>query len=445
MAGSRARVPLLLALGLLSAGTHRGQPPIELRLHHVHVRVDDPGEVLDEVAGRLGGSKVILQGHGPAVRAGREYIVLDREDGRTHETQEPPIEPAAAYADARAWLAAAAAAIIPDDFGGAAISRGVAGRRVAAFAFAASDLEKAVAALRAQGRTPMAHSADGARFRLPSGAILEVVPETEGPDAFWCPMHPTVRAPFARPCPLCGMALVPIPPPQVGEYKLDVTVRPGRRGRGIAGLRIVVREPQTLAPVRQFLDVHERPLHLFLISRDLERFAHVHPTLGADGAFELDERFPDGEYMVVADFVPVGGTPQMLQKMIATAGSSGSMSAGPRLVAGPAEQTIEGLRIRIDASGLRSLESGRVRFHAADASTGAPATDLEPYLGASGHLLVVSSDLTSAIHAHPEGAATGGPEVVFDPILPAPGLYKVWLQVQRKGRVVTAPFVIEAR
>ena len=42
--------------------------------------------------------------------------------------------------------------------------------------------------------------------------------DLDRPDAFWCPMHPDVRAADAGKCPLCGMTLVPIPPPRVGEY-----------------------------------------------------------------------------------------------------------------------------------------------------------------------------------------------------------------------------------
>ena len=42
-----------------------------------------------------------------------------------------------------------------------------------------------------------------------------VVRDTDRPDAFWCPMHPDVRSPDAETCHLCGMALVPIPPPKL--------------------------------------------------------------------------------------------------------------------------------------------------------------------------------------------------------------------------------------
>ncbi len=70
-------------------------------------------------------------------------------------------------------------------------------------------------------------------------------------------------------------------------------------------------------------------------------------------------------------------------------------------------------------------------------------TDLEPYLGASAHLLIVSVDLTEAIHGHPQGEGSG-PVLSFAPLIPQPGPYKLWIQFQRGGRVSTASFVIEA-
>ena len=75
------------------------------------------------------------------------------------------------------------------------------------------------------------------------------------------------------------------------------------------------------------------------------------------------------------------------------------------------------------------------------AATGAEVPDLEPYLGARAHMLLVSADLTEAIHGHPED--DGRPALTFTPIVPTPGDYKVWVQVQRRGVVITVPFWIK--
>ena len=68
-------------------------------------------------------------------------------------------------------------------------------------------------------------------------------------------------------------------------------------------------------------------------------------------------------------------------------------------------------------------------------------TDLEPYLGASAHLLVVPVDLTEALHGHPTEDGRG-PSIAFAPLVPREGRYKVWIQFQRGGKVSIAAFVI---
>ena len=255
-------------------------------------------------------------------------------------------------------------------------------------------------------------------------------------------MHPDVRAPGAATCPICAMPLVPIPPPRIGEYKLDVTLLP-RAGGGAAGLTLTVRDPDTADPVNSFIEVHERRLHLFLISRDLSQFAHVHPEERSDGSFELRHDLAAGEYMLIADFLPTAGTAQLVQRAVVTPGYAGPIFApAPALTASPAEQVAGGMRIRLEPEPLRPRRESLLRFVISDVDSGLPVTNLEPYLGAAGHMLIVSSDLSAAVHGHPEGIRSPGPVVTFSPTFPAPGMYKLWVQFQRRGQVVTASFVV---
>ena len=83
---------------------------------------------------------------------------------------------------------------------------------------------------------------------------------------------------------------------------------------------------------------------------------------------------------------------------------------------------------------------------------GIPVKDLEPYLAAWGHTLVLSENGEEYVHAHPiEYLPTdvtdphGGPEVTFDALFPKPGRYRIWTQFKRKGTVTTTTFVVEAR
>ena len=253
---------------------------------------------------------------------------------------------------------------------------------------------------------------------------------------FWCPMHPDERADARRACSICGMQLVPMPPAAFATYPVDLRATTTLAG---ARLRLTVRHPATNAIVRRFAIVHERPMHLFVVGDDAGFFAHDHPVQQSDGVFMLDVTLPHpGAFMAIAEFLPEGGTPQTFQQIFTTAGSP-ARRPPPALDAGA--KLADGVRVALDASQLRGGSSAPLVVTIEDGTSGAPVNDIEPYLGARAHLFAISSDLTEAIHGHPDGARTGA--LTFVPLLPRPGRYMIWLQFQRGGQVSTVPFVID--
>ena len=61
------------------------------------------------------------------------------------------------------------------------------------------------------------------------------------------------------------------------------------------------------ANIRFLQFVHERPMHLVVVSHDLVDFAHVHPELAVDDAYEVRHVFPRaGVYRLFADYTPPG-------------------------------------------------------------------------------------------------------------------------------------------
>jgi catechol 2,3-dioxygenase-like lactoylglutathione lyase family enzyme len=256
---------------------------------------------------------------------------------------------------------------------------------------------------------------------------------------FACPMHPDQQADVAAKCGICGMRMVKVPPPRLDAYPVDLRVTPTTGG---ARLRLTVRDPRTRATVRTFAIVHERPMHLFVVGDSLAFFAHEHPAPQPDGVFLIDVALPKaGPYMAIAEFLPQGGTPQTFQQMFTT-GEAFPRPANPPVDL--AAKTIDGVRVSLDASQVRAGDTRPLVFRVEDATTSAPVTDLEPYLGATAHLLMVPVDLTEAVHGHPnEQFREGG--ITFTPLVPHAGRYKAWIQFQRAGRVSTASFVIEVR
>ena len=264
-------------------------------------------------------------------------------------------------------------------------------------------------------------------------ALLSAQPPVE----FTCPMDPEVRSPQPGKCPKCGMKLEAGIRDQV-EYplRLDVTPKQIPSGREIE-LTFRGSDPKTGKPVTRFEIVHEKLFHLFIVSQDLEYFVHTHPEPQPDGAFGLRTTLPKaGTYRLLADYYPVGGTPQLTPKTITTEGcTAGLEPAAPKPDTGP--QRGENLEVELTMeppqpiAGKKTLLFFKLK----------PAQGIEPYLGAWGHMLAASNDLIDLIHSHPS-LADGGPQTQFDVYFPREATYRVWVQFQRLGKVNTVVFTV---
>jgi hypothetical protein len=403
---------------------------------------------------------VALRGLGQGLRIGDYYLLLAPHDRPPQEQAERDV--AADLQAAVAWFAASGIGVAAEDL--PLLRRLALVERLPLdhVAFASSDFARVVARL-AQGTKPVAQSADAALFVLAGGARVEVVPAADVPEPYWCPMHPDVRSNASGSCPLCGMVLTLIPPPRLREYHLRAQVLPGGSGGGFGRLRLSIERPEDGAPVRDLVVVHERPLHIFVIGRDLEHFAHVHPDSVAPGLFQLDHEAAPGEYVVIADFLPSDGTAQLVHRAVVTPGFAGRLRLVPPPLAvdvpdmhgigrqappgsprwGSAAKVVDGTRVRLDVGSLIAGRPGILRFTLSDAASGAPVIDLESFLGAPGHVLITRTDLTEAVHGHPQPQTSNLAVVSFAPQLPSAGVYKLWAQFQRNGRVITVPFVVE--
>jgi hypothetical protein len=255
---------------------------------------------------------------------------------------------------------------------------------------------------------------------------------------FVCPMDPEIRAKGPGRCAKCGMALVAgIPRPVEYPVNLSITPRQAPPGRPLR-LEFRVREPKTGAAVKKFEVVHERLFHLFVVSHDLEYFAHEHPEPQPDASFALSAKLPKpGIYRLLADYYPSGGTPQLTAKTIITQGFTLPLS---RAIGIPKQDLApkQGVTLELDPpealAGLKTRLILRVP----------PPLDLEPYLGAWAHLLAASHDLIDTIHAHPS-LAEGGPEIQFELIFPRAATYRLWIQIQRSAQVHTLAFTVRVR
>ncbi len=279
------------------------------------------------------------------------------------------------------------------------------------------------------------------------------------------------------------LALAPI------QYAVEVkpagTVAPGAP----VTLNIAMKDPSG-QPVKDLAIVHDKPLHFLVVSSDLSWYLHDHPTRNPDGTFTTNITFPHaGDFRLFSDFTPAaeGAGNQVVQSSLAVPGSA------------PAR-----VPLKVDALELIDIGDGysaRLRCNADDYIPGhdtllrftvqrdnAPLADLEPYLGAMGHLVIFSEDLKHFVHAHPlsaedlnmlkpgaekKPAADSKPkdthshgghdhahhlsagmkhpddyadghkaDIAFHVNFPAPGHYKMFAQFQHKSKVLTVPWTV---
>jgi hypothetical protein len=196
-------------------------------------------------------------------------------------------------------------------------------------------------------------------------------------------------------------------------------------------------------PLENFSISHEKLLHLIIVSEDLRDFRHIHPGYDGEGVFRVITQFANGgRYKWFADFVPVGGETLTRIGWLTVDGKPlyDTPAAAPdsQLV-----QAADGIQAELVLSDTKPGADTQLTFRFKDEKTGKEIDDLQPYLGAAGHVVILSGDAETYLHVHPVDEQSGGPEARFQTEFPSAGIYKIWGQFQRDGRVVTFPYVVQ--
>ncbi len=248
-----------------------------------------------------------------------------------------------------------------------------------------------------------------------------------------------------------------------------------------------ISDAKTGEPTKDFSVVHDKLMHLIVVSRDLSWFNHIHPKYEGNGTFKVTTTLPRaGSYKLYADYTPKGKTQEVAPHEFATTGtalSATNVSPSPdkmngawmtkRVVSHPEGQpyTKGGATYEVALMPMPfPIKAGAdtmLHFQVRDAK-GAPVKDLQPYLGAMGHAVILSSDTKQYLHSHPMEAGeegkphdmskmgdmsamkhsdppkSGGPDVMFHTNMPAAGNYKAWGQFMHRGKIISAAFVVNA-
>ena len=220
-----------------------------------------------------------------------------------------------------------------------------------------------------------------------------------------------------------GYTLQPVTAP-AGEFAFRITGPDGR-------------------PVTRYEVAHDKRMHLIVARRDLSGFRHVHPELAADGTWQVASPLAGpGVWRAFADFTPSGGEPLTLGVDVTVPGA-----LADRPLPAPAASTqVDGYTVTLSGT----PQPGRTsRLTLTVSRDGRPVTDLQPYLGAYGHLVALRQGDLAYLHVHPEGApgdgrTPAGPAVTFSAEVPSAGTYRLFLDFRHGDAVHTAEFTVVA-
>lgn len=294
--------------------------------------------------------------------------------------------------------------------------------------------------------------------------------------SYTCPMHPEfVSANKNDKCPKCGMSLVEKKENSINEnhsklhsdkYTLKLTTVPEhpKTGEDIT-LNFSLLNNETKQQIKNLVTVHEKIFHLIIVSSNLTYFDHLHPEMNADGSLSVKTKFENGgKYILFADLTPEGE-------------SSNQVFDIPLEIKGnPVENTIMTPRNTFETDGFTATMSTDPTDLIINKSTeivvnikknGKHVTDLKNYLGALGHMVIISEDGSKYLHVHPmsisdeskehdhseskemkmdsDKITKSGPSVVFHTEFHDAGIYKVFAQFNPGGKLLTTNFVIKVK
>ncbi|WIV56052.1 hypothetical protein [Amycolatopsis nalaikhensis] len=258
-----------------------------------------------------------------------------------------------------------------------------------------------------------------------SAATSETADHGEGHDTAM-PGHAGMAAADALPGGLASSKdgytfTVADPTPEPGRFSFTITGPDGK-------------------PVTAFDVEHEKRLHLIVVRRDTAGFQHVHPDLAPDGTWSVPLTLPAaGSYRAFADFAPTGGKPMTLGADLSVAGDYQPAAYAPSRTA-----RVDGYTVELAGD----LTAGKTSPLTLTVSRdGVPVTDLQPYLGAYGHLVALREGDLAYLHVHPDGEpgdgkTAAGPQVRFAAEVPSAGTYRLFLDFRHGDVVRTAEFTL---
>jgi hypothetical protein len=202
-------------------------------------------------------------------------------------------------------------------------------------------------------------------------------------------------------------------------------------------------------------------IHLIIVRQDLGVIIHRHPPIGSDGRVAQPIHFTSpGPYRVLVDVYPaVKGAPRNFQ-LHADLRVAGPYRPRPLPAFKPVD-TVGGYRIELRAP-KRIHPIDPVTLTATIRSPSGKLVVFHPWYGALAHAIFFRAGSLDYFHTHVCGPNTPGCTSIFGrakvvgrpagpgklkvgALLPVAGTWRLFLQFQDRGRIITAPFTLTVR
>lgn len=227
------------------------------------------------------------------------------------------------------------------------------------------------------------------------------------------------------------------------QWKITVPSQPYQTGQETT-IAWELRDKDNNLPVRNLEVTHEKTSHLIIVSKDLGIFQHLHPDVVGPGKLQVKTDFPKaGEYVLFFQFTTPDKGEQLLRTKLKVDGKQRTIS---HLKPDSQVKTVDGYTFKLGSYPTKANANAELTFHIE--KDGKPVKDIQPYLGAGGHAVIINKDTSAFLHAHPQAEAEGGfyrSPVTFHTLAPEPGMYKAWGQFQLNGKVQTVDFTFEVK
>ena len=192
---------------------------------------------------------------------------------------------------------------------------------------------------------------------------------------------------------------------------------------------------------------HEKIMHFIIVVRkDLQQFQHIHPDFNqSTGEFSVAVTFPtDGPYRVFPDFTPGVENPQKLPVTVfhdIAVGDVSKYKAQAVTTDAQSKKTFDGYQVTHNLPGNLNKQQ-EVNYSLNIERNSQPVTDLQTYLGALGHSVILKEETLDFIHTH-AGESGTGPKIEFSTTFPESGMYKIFTQFQHQNKIITTDYVIK--